>query len=245
MKGKLTRRKFLGGTAAAAAGSAAFSGTASALTANSSVYTTVNLNVRNGPGTDYGVKATADQYTGAIHVDGPVNSGGHTWWKATFNQDSDNGAVTGWAAEGDGWLTHADFSYPASGTVTSTFYESRSSGYHSAVDIANDRGTNIHSGRSGTAYTYYDAGGYGNYVMIDHGGGWETLYGHLDDFSTYDGESVYWDEVVGYMGSTGNSTGPHVHYEVRYNGDRQYVTPSEEYEGSWYVARTGVQKNYF
>ena len=245
MKGKLSRRRFLGGTAEALAGTAATAGEASALTANSSVYTTTALNIRSGPGTGYGVKATASKYTGAINIDGPVNNNGYTWWKAKFNQDGNNGRVIGWAAEGNGWLTHSDVSYPAHGQVTSTFYDGRSSGYHSAVDIANNRGTNIHSGRSGTAYTYWDAGGYGNYVMIDHGNGWETLYGHLNDFSTHDGESVYWDEHIGEMGSTGNSTGPHVHYEVRHNGNRQYVPPSEAEEGYYYYARTGVPKVYF
>ena len=121
MKEKRSRRRFLGGTTAALAGTAATAGEASALTANSSVYTTTALSIRNGPDTGYGVKATAAKYTGAIHIDDPVNNTGYPWWKARFSQDADNGRVTGWAAEGDSWLTHPDVSYPAHGQVTSTF----------------------------------------------------------------------------------------------------------------------------
>lgn len=245
MKEKLTRRKFLGGAAAAMAGSATMAGSASAIAVTSSVYTTTALNVREGAGTGYATIATADQYTGGYVVDGPVSADGYTWWKVRYNGDSDNGWVTGWSAEGDGWLVQADFGYPAPGTVTSTYYDSRSYGYHSAVDIANDRGTLLRACRGGTAYTYWDGDGYGNYVMVDHGGGWETLYGHMYTFYVSDGQYVAWDEGIGEMGSTGNSTGPHVHYEIRYNGSTQYVPPDSSLEGSWYWDRTGVPKNYF
>lgn len=245
METTLTRRKFLGSAAGAVAGTAALSGSASALASNSSVYTTVALNVRHGPGTGYGVKATADQYTGGINVGGPEYANGYTWWKTTFNQDSDNGAVTGWVAEGNGWLVQADFSYPASGTVTSTYYDTRNGNCHCAIDIANDTGTPLHACRSGTAYTGWDADGYGNYVVIDHGNGWETRYGHMSQFYVSNGEWVYWDQQIGEMGNTGYSFGSHVHYEIWYNGSRVYLPPSASYEQTWHVARTGVPKNFF
>jgi murein DD-endopeptidase MepM/ murein hydrolase activator NlpD len=61
-------------------------------------------------------------------------------------------------------------------------------------------------------------GGYGNLVVIDHGGGLSTAYGHNSSFAVGTGASVSQGQVVAYAGSTGNSTGPHVHFEVRING---------------------------
>lgn len=241
----LGRRTFMTVAASAAAGVSAFSGTASTARVNtySSVYTTSDLSVRTGPGTGYSRKAVADQYTGGYVVGGPQNADGYTWWKVRYNEDDTSGAVVGWSA--DDWLVHADFSYPATGTVTATFYDSRSFGYHSAVDIANDRGTNILATRGGTVNTVgWDGDGYRNYIIIDHGSGLQTLYGHLYDVFLSEGESVYWDQHIGDMGSTGNSTGPHVHYEIRSGGSRQYVPPNENSGGNYYYARSGVPKEY-
>jgi hypothetical protein len=175
----LGRRTFITVAASAATGVGAFSGTASTARVNtySSVYTTSDLSVRTGPGTGYSRKAVADQYTGGYVVGGPQNADGYTWWKVRYNEDDTSGAVVGWFA-GD-WLVHADFSYPATGTVTATFYDSRSFGYHSAVDIANDRGINILATRGGTVNTVgWDDDGYRNDIIIDHGSGLQTLYGH-------------------------------------------------------------------
>ncbi|GAA0226512.1 hypothetical protein GCM10009000_046920 [Halobacterium noricense] len=232
--------------AATATGVGALSDTASAARFNeySSVYTTESLSVRSGPGTGYSRKAVADQYTGGYVVGGPQSANGYTWWKVRYNEDDTSSAVTGWSA-GD-WLVHSDFSYPATGTVTSTFYDGRSSGNHGGVDIANDTGTNILATRGGTVSTVgWDGDGYGNYIIIDHSGGYQTLYAHLSNVFVSRGESVYWDQHIGDIGSTGNSTGPHVHYEIRHNGTRQYVPPSEESEGNYYFARSGVPKVYY
>ncbi|WP_303657566.1 M23 family metallopeptidase [Haladaptatus caseinilyticus] len=245
----LGRRQFMtaaAGTAAAAAGVGALSETASAARFNkySSVYTTEDLSVRSGPGTGYSRKAVADKYTGGYVLAGPQNSNGYTWWKVRYNADSSGSTVTGWSA-GD-WLVHSDFSYPATGIVTATYYDSRSSGNHGAVDIANDRYTNVRATRGGTVGTVgWDPDGYGNYIIINHSGGFQTLYGHLYSVLVSEGESVYWDQHIGEMGSTGNSTGPHVHYEIRKNGVRQYVPPSESDEGNKYFERSGVPKVYY
>ena len=68
------------------------------------------------------------------------------------------------------------------------------------------------------AYWYYS--GYGNHVIINHGYGYETLYGHMSKIKSRNGQKVKRGEVIGYIGSTGKSTGPHLHYEVRKNGQK-------------------------
>ncbi|HSB67191.1 MAG TPA: M23 family metallopeptidase, partial [Anaerolineales bacterium] len=69
-------------------------------------------------------------------------------------------------------------------------------------------------------------GGYGYMVMIDHGNGYQSLYGHMSVVSVTCGQSVYTGSYIGAIGSTGNSTGPHLHFEVRYMGG--FISP-------WYV----------
>ncbi|WP_266079175.1 M23 family metallopeptidase [Haladaptatus caseinilyticus] len=241
MGNKLTRRQILKGTGAAILGTAgvtATTNTAAAHTIGTASYTTDNLNVRSGVGTENSVVATAEKYTGMHTVDGPWNEDGYTWWEVETNGDSDNGRVRGYAVEQ--YQAHADFSFPATGYVSSD-YGQRSSGFHGGVDIANDTGTYIYSSRAGTAYTRYEAGGCGNYIVIDHGGGYETLYCHLNDFAVSNGEYVGRHEHIGYMGSTGNSTGPHVHFEVNYNNEEQFVTGDQ---GEEVYAKSGMPKNY-
>ncbi|NGN64766.1 M23 family metallopeptidase [Streptomyces sp. A7024] len=76
---------------------------------------------------------------------------------------------------------------------------------------------------AGTAYRYYEANGAGNYVVIDHGGGWKTYYFHLSSFAISHGQSVSQGQTIGYTGSTGNSSGAHIHYEQLYNGAGQTI----------------------
>ncbi len=66
-----------------------------------------------------------------------------------------------------------------------------------------------------------ESGGYGNYTCIDHGGGLSTCYAHQTSFATSLGASISQGEVIGYVGNTGFSTGPHLHFEVRANGEPQ------------------------
>ena len=70
----------------------------------------------------------------------------------------------------------------------------------------------------GKNYSCGCGGGYGNYCIIDHGGGWWTLYGHSEGITAYVGQKVKQGDVLGTVGSTGHSTGPHLHFEIRLNG---------------------------
>jgi murein DD-endopeptidase MepM/ murein hydrolase activator NlpD len=92
-------------------------------------------------------------------------------------------------------------------------------GFHAGIDIAVSSGTPIRACRGGTVMIAGWQGGYGNAVVIDHGGGMATLYGHQSALGVSVGEQVLAGEVIGYVGSTGNSTGPHLHFEVRIAGN--------------------------
>jgi murein DD-endopeptidase MepM/ murein hydrolase activator NlpD len=114
----------------------------------------------------------------------------------------------------------AGFIWPLEGTVTSGF------GYrwgrmHEGIDISVPEGTPIRAAADGTVIleqSEYESGGYGNYTCIDHGGGLSTCYAHQSSFSTSVGAQVSQGDVIGLSGNTGNSTGPHLHFEVRING---------------------------
>ncbi|WP_435334229.1 peptidoglycan DD-metalloendopeptidase family protein [Haloarchaeobius sp. TZWWS8] len=240
---KQTRRSMLkaGGTAVlGAVGATTLSETAAADYVGLPVYTTADLSVRSGPGLGYNRVAVSEQYTGGYIVDGPVSSDGYTWWKLDYCGDSNNGRVTGWSVEQ--YLANADFAYPATGYCSSDWYDSRSYGYHSAVDITNDTGTPILAARSGTVSVVgYESGGCGNYIKVDHGAGYTSLYCHLSSVWVSEGQSVGTGDQIGEMGSTGNSTGPHVHFAIRLNGADKYV-PGEK--GDEIQELAGLAKDY-
>ena len=239
----ITRRKLLGSAVASITGTAAATGTATAVSDADPVWTTDALSVREGPGLGYARKSVADHWTGGYVQNGPQYADGYEWWKVTYNEDSDDPTVTGWSVAD--WLATADFAYPATGTVTSTYYDGRNGSNHGAVDIANDIGTAILAGRAGTvSYVYNRDYGCGKGVLVDHGGGWETQYCHMNSVWVSPGDYVGLYQQLGTMGQTGWATGPHVHYAVLYNGSTQYIPPSESFEGSYYLRGTGVPKNF-
>lgn len=90
---------------------------------------------------------------------------------------------------------------------------------HTGLDFAAPIGTPVYATADGTvATTGYDDGGYGNHVILNHGYGYGTLYGHMVKIKVRNGERVKRGQVIGWVGSTGKSTGPHCHYEVIRNG---------------------------
>jgi murein DD-endopeptidase MepM/ murein hydrolase activator NlpD len=92
---------------------------------------------------------------------------------------------------------------------------------HAGLDFAAPQGTPIYATANGRVKTAgYSAGGYGNHVVIDHGYGYETLYGHMVKVKSRRGQGVTRGEIIGYVGTTGKSTGPHCHYEVHKNGNK-------------------------
>lgn len=91
--------------------------------------------------------------------------------------------------------------------------------YHAGLDFAAPQGTPIYATANGTVKVAGNLGnGYGNHVVVNHGYGYETLYGHMFRISVRAGKQVKRGEILGYVGSTGKSTGPHLHYEVHKNG---------------------------
>ena len=123
-------------------------------------------------------------------------------------------AANGSVPMGDGtliWPTHSAYGYrvhPIYGTVK----------FHAGEDIPAGYGAEILAAASGTVVTAGWVSGYGNYTVIDHGGGLMTAYGHQSSFAVSVGDVVTQGQVIGYVGSTGNSTGPHLHFEVYVNG---------------------------
>ena len=107
--------------------------------------------------------------------------------------------------------------WPINGTITSPFGP-RWGSFHPGLDIADPTGTPIRAAASGTVVMAAPDGGYGNYTCIAHSGSLSTCYAHQSSFATSSGASVSQGEVIGYVGSTGFSTGPHLHFEVRING---------------------------
>jgi murein DD-endopeptidase MepM/ murein hydrolase activator NlpD len=110
---------------------------------------------------------------------------------------------------------------PAFGYVSSRYGYRRTmygSDQHGGYDIAGRNGTPIVATADGTVVFSGWAGAYGNMVEVEHAYGWSTVYGHCSKLAVSVGDRVKAGEVVGFIGSTGKSTGPHVHYEVRVNG---------------------------
>lgn len=137
--------------------------------------------------------------------------------KATAAASSGSGSISGSYGSGSGSL-----GYPTDTRTISAGYPNYSSGrYHGGIDFPVSTGSNVYAAASGTVILVkYLNSSYGYYIMVDHGNGLSTLYAHNSQLLVSVGQSVSRGEVIAYSGSTGNSSGPHCHFEVRVNGNR-------------------------
>ena len=113
---------------------------------------------------------------------------------------------------------------PADAPLSSTFgwrsspFQTKTSGFHSGLDYSVERFSPVWATADGIVTEAGRCGAYGNCIVIDHGNGYETMYAHLSRFNVVEGASVCRSQAIGQIGSTGRSTGPHLHYEIRKNG---------------------------
>ncbi|MFN4293244.1 MAG: peptidoglycan DD-metalloendopeptidase family protein [Thermoflexales bacterium] len=120
----------------------------------------------------------------------------------------------GYAGPAPRFIAGGAFAWPARGYISQGFRY-----YHRAIDIANAIGIPIYASDGGyVTYAGWSNVGYGYMVQIDHGNGFSTLYAHLSQWYVDPGQAVSRGQIIGAMGSTGNSTGPHLHFEIRYGG---------------------------
>jgi murein DD-endopeptidase MepM/ murein hydrolase activator NlpD len=128
------------------------------------------------------------------------------------------------AAAVTGPTSAAGLIWPCHGPLTSPF-GMRWGRMHQGQDIACGYGTPIHAVKAGTVVFAGVMGGYGNVVILDHGGGFSTLYAHQSRMAVHQGQHVNQGDVIGYIGSTGHSTGPHLHFETRFGGAARNPIP--------------------
>lgn len=114
-------------------------------------------------------------------------------------------------------VSSAGFIWPVIGTISSYFNELRRASRHSGLDVAAPSGTDIKAARAGRVESSGWMGGYGYAVIIDHSEGYKTLYAHASRLLVKAGDRVVQGQVIAKVGSTGNSTGPHIHFEIRVN----------------------------
>lgn len=238
------RRKVLKATAAGIAGTAVAPGQATAATYDKRDPTFTN------EGTCYvhntanvgDVDKTVGEDVGLWLENGPKYNDNYTWWWCRVNGDDPGEEdVEGWVVEKE--MALANFGYPTYGEVTGEQGDWRGDHYHEGVDLANDIGTLVVTARPGTVDFIRNDGddGYGKWVQVDHGSGWKTRYAHLSDFHCSTGDYLGWWDHVGALGNTGDSSGPHLHFEIRLDGS--YLDwPTRE--GAYIARATGVPKDF-
>lgn len=135
--------------------------------------------------------------------------------RANRSQDRDGPAFNLGQSAPDVWLLPIQATFE----ITS-LYGGRWGGFHYGVDLAAPYGTPYYAAHAGVVTLARFDGGYGNAVRIDHGNGTETVYGHSSRLLVAEGQRVQAGQAIGLIGSTGDSTGPHLHFEVNVNGTK-------------------------
>ena len=138
---------------------------------------------------------------------------------AVAASSNSSGALRGGAFSGAAPRVAASgsFRWPTAGVLTQNYYYG-----HRGIDLGAGVGTPVMASDSGfISYAGWDNTGYGNLIKVNHGNGFETLYGHLSAFYVVPGQAVSRGQVIGAVGNTGRSTGPHLHFEVRQGGVQQ------------------------
>jgi murein DD-endopeptidase MepM/ murein hydrolase activator NlpD len=160
---------------------------------------------------------------------GPEGSFEHTVAEFNFlERNISSGAVATDAnlrlmpSMGLGELTFSPSLWPVIGPITGSFGQrmdpfSGEGAFHTGVDISAEYGTGVRAAADGVVVVASEHAGYGRLVVVDHGFGVTTFYGHLSSFTVPTGIHVKRGDVIGYVGVSGRTTGPHVHYEVRIN----------------------------
>ena len=164
---------------------------------------------KGGPSTD-------DQLQ-VLEVQDEIN-----WKRLAYKKENLTNMLLALSSTGDG-----TYGWPLDGGEISSFYGLRAdpfgggSEYHSGLDIAADFGAPVKAAAAGTVTAAGLNGGYGRFISIDHGSGMSTAYGHMSALAVTVGQQVSRGQVIGYVGSSGYSTGPHLHFEVRENGQTE------------------------
>ena len=134
------------------------------------------------------------------------------------NGNSDSGNTGSGSASKEGWGRPCSWRKLTSPYGYRTHPTTGEWKFHNGVDLANSQGTPIYAVRSGKVTVATYGGTYGYYVTINHGDGYSSLYAHMTHYVVSKGDTVQKGQLIGYMGSTGRSTGPHLHFSIFYNG---------------------------
>ena len=174
--------------------------------------------------------ATATQITGAIDTANASNASGDREFQELFanwkSMDRTGVVTTGPIAR-----VSVPAGMPVQDARLTSSYGMRnhpilgSRRNHKGVDLAQPTGTPVYATADGVVSKAEPFSTYGNYIQIEHGGELQTRYAHLSGYAVSAGEQVHKGQLIGYVGSTGRSTGPHLHYEVRVSGEAVDPTP--------------------
>lgn len=148
----------------------------------------------------------------------PHGYGAFTDWLEQYTRDKPaTSSITGSACGTitEGYIGSGTFVWPTTETWISGYDYSPSTN-HRGIDIAGSIGNPVYAVDDGVVvYSNWNTMGYGNLIVVDHGNGWQSVYAHLDSFLKYCGDNVSQGEQIATLGSTGNSSGPHLHFELR------------------------------